>query len=258
MTGTFRVTHVGKWQIDHLHCVEDKVLLAGFPSETVDLIVTSPPYNLRNSTGGGFSGTLNNKGMWKSAQMAHGYDEYTDDLPEGQYVAWQRDVLTEMMRVLKDNGAIFYNHKWRVQGGLWQRTADDITQGFPVRQIIIWQRAGGMNFNNGYFVPTYEVIYLIAKANFRLKPGANGYGDVWKIPQETGTPHPAPMPYELARRCIDSCDAQLVVDPYCGWGTTALAAANLKRHYIGGDKSRKYIELARERLARPFTEPMFL
>ena len=66
-----------------------------------------------------------------------------------------------MMRVLKPTGAIFYNHKWRIQKGLLQDRAD-IVNDFPVRQIIIWQRAGGINFNPGYFLPTYEVIYLIA------------------------------------------------------------------------------------------------
>jgi modification methylase len=67
-----------------------------------------------------------------------------------------------MMRLLTDDGAIFYNHKWRVQDGLLQ-DRNDIVSGFPVRQIIIWHRNGGINFNKGYFLPTYEVIYLIAK-----------------------------------------------------------------------------------------------
>ena len=68
---------------------------------------------------------------------------------------------------------------------------------FPVRQIVIWQRAGGINFNPGYFLPTYEVLYLIAKPKFTLAPKANAYGDVWQIPQDTQNPHPAAFPLEL-------------------------------------------------------------
>ena len=83
-------------------------------------------------------------------------------MPHEEYVQWQRACLTEMMRLIPDTGAIFYNHKWRTQNKLLQ-TRNDIVDGFPVRQIIIWQRAGGHNFNNQYFVPTYEVIYLICK-----------------------------------------------------------------------------------------------
>src|SRR5260364_404403 len=77
----------------------------------------------------------------------------------GEYVAWQRACLIEMLRLLPEHGAIFYNHKWRVQDGLLQDRHDIVGQ-FPVRQIIIWRRKGGINFNAGYFLPTYEVIYL--------------------------------------------------------------------------------------------------
>ena len=83
-----------------------------------------------------------------------------------KYVAWQRESLTAMMRVLRNDGVIFYNHKWRVQGGLLQ-DRHDIVEGFPVRQIIIWKRKGGINFNPGYFLPTYEVIYMICKPDFK-------------------------------------------------------------------------------------------
>ena len=134
-----------------------------------------------------------------------------------------------MMRVLQDDGAIFYNHKWRVQNGLLQ-DPQDIVEGFPIRQIIIWQRNGGINFNAGYFLPTYEVIYLIAKPKFKLAKKANALGDVWNIPQEKNNPHPAPFPLELAQRCIESVDDGTVLDPFLGSGTTALAAEVLGRN----------------------------
>ena len=133
------------------------------PSGTVDLVVTSPPYNLRNSTGGQNRGN-NNASRWTKPDIFEvGYGAYGDNIPHDDYVAWQRKCLREMMRLLAPDGAIFYNHKWRVQGGLIQDRSD-IVDGFPVRQIIIWQRSGGLNFNPGYFLPTYEVIYLIAQA----------------------------------------------------------------------------------------------
>ena len=101
-------------------------------------------------------------GKWANAALMDGYATHNDNMPYKQYVQWQREVLTEVMRVLKPTGAFFYNHKWRVQAGLIQDRRE-IVQGFPIRQIIIWQRAGGINFNKGYFLPTYEVIYMIAK-----------------------------------------------------------------------------------------------
>jgi len=88
-----------------------------------------------------------------------------------------------MLRLIKPDGAIFYNHQWRVQAGLLQ-DRQDIVSDFPVRQVIIWRRKGDINFNPGYFLPTYEVIYLIAKPDFKLAPNANRHGDgsLLKIP----------------------------------------------------------------------------
>ena len=60
-----------------------------------------------------------------------------------------------------------------MQAGVLQDRSD-IVAGFPVRQVIIWKRKGGFNFNPGYFLPTYEVIYLIAKPGFRLSTRSRG------------------------------------------------------------------------------------
>ena len=223
-------------------CIE---LMNQMPAASVDLVVTSPPYNIKNSTGNGLKN--GSGGKWPQAELIKGYANHNDAMPHDKYVAWQRDCLDAMMRVLSDDGAIFYNHKWRVQRGLLQDRAD-IVDGFPVRQIIIWQRSGGINFNPGYFLPTYEVLYLIAKPNFRLAPKANAQGDVWQIPQESKNPHPAPFPLALAQRCVDSTNAKVVLDPFMGSGTTAIAAENSRRQWIGIDVSEEYCELARERI----------
>ena len=134
----------------------------------------------------------------------------------------------------------------RTTGLLQDRS--DILDGFPVRQIIIWQRNGGINFNPGYFLPTYEVIYLIAKPAFRLARKANAQGDVWQIPQESNNPHPAPFPVALAQKCIDSTEASIVLDPFIGSGTTAIAAERAGRRWIGMDISEDYCQLARQRI----------
>jgi modification methylase len=186
-------------------------------------------------------------GKWENAKLLEGYQSHNDMMPHEEYVDWQRRCLTAMLRVLRHDGAIFYNHKWRVQGGLLQDRSD-IVKDFPVRQIIIWKRAGGINFNAGYFLPTYEVIYLICKPDFELAPKANAMGDVWQIPQESNNPHPAPFPIELAQRCIDSTEAKIVLDPFIGSGSTAIAAEACKRNWIGFEISSDYCKLARERI----------
>ena len=148
--------------LNKIICGDAVATMKNIPNDSVDLIITSPPYNLKNSTGNGMKDGRG--GKWSSAALINGYSHYNDCMPHDLYVQWQREVLNEGMRILKDDGAFFYNHKWRVQGGLLQ-DRQDIVSGFPVRQIIIWRRKGGINFNPGYFLPTYEVIYLIAKKN---------------------------------------------------------------------------------------------
>ena len=190
-------------------------------------------------------------GKWENAALQTGYDGYDDCMLHEDYVAWQRACLSEMMRVLRDDGAIFYNHKWRVQNGLLQ-DRQEIVDGFPVRQIIIWHRAGGINFNPGYFLPNYEVIYLIAKSRFRLAPKANTMGCIWRINQEHDNPHPAPFPVKLARRCIEAVGAGPILDPFIGSGTTAIAADALGFDWIGIDRSADYIAMAKDRILNSY------
>jgi modification methylase len=228
-----------------VHCGDCVELMSKMPAQSVGLIVTSPQYNLRNSTGNGMKN--GSGGKWASAQLLKGYDTNDDNMPREDYVRQQRNCLSPMMRVLRSDGAIFYVHKERVQAGLIQDPAD-ILKDFPLRQRIIWQRAGHLNFNRGYFLPTYEVIYLICNRPFKLAPKANAQGAVWKIIQERNNPHPAPFPVELARRCIASTTAQIVLDPFLGSGTTAIAAELRGRKWIGCEISKDYCEMARARI----------
>jgi len=223
-------------------CLE---VMRGMKAGSVQAVVTSPPYNIKNSSGNGLKN--GSGGKWPKAALIDGYNEHDDCMPHDEYVEWQRSCLAEMMRLLKDDGAIFYNHKWRVQRGLWQDRAD-ILDGFPVRQVIIWHRAGGINFNKGYFRPSYEVIYLIAKPDFVLADKANALGDVWRINQESKNAHPAPFPLELAHNCVKSVGRGPILDPFTGSGTTAVAAERCGLDWIGIEKSPHYVELAWERL----------
>ena len=215
------------------------------PDGAVDLVITSPPYNLKNSTGNGMKDGRG--GKWANAALQKGYSHHHDCMPHDEYVRWQRRCLTEMMRVIPEHGAIFYNHKWRVQSGLLQDRQDIVT-GYPVRQIIIWKRKGGLNFNAGYFLPTYEVIYLIAKPQFKLAPKTNAHGNVWEFTQEMANPHPAAFPVALIDRIIGATTAEIILDPFMGSGTTAIAAINHNRKFIGIDISPDYCKQADERI----------
>ena len=233
--------------LNTIYCGDAVEVMDSLPAKSVDLIVTSPPYNIKNSSGNGLK--CGNGGKWPRAELINGYATHDDAMPYEDYVRWQMHCLDSMMRVLSDDGAVFYNHKWRVQRGLIQDRRE-IVGGFPVRQIIIWERNGGINFNPGYFLPTYEVIYLIAKPAFRLSKGASKLGDIWKIGQDQHNWHPAPFPVELASRCIGATNAEVVLDPFIGSGSTAIAAELNHRDWVGIDVSAEYCQKAKARIKK--------
>lgn len=237
-----------KWPKDFINkiiCGDAVEVMGKMPPGSIDLVITSPPYNIKNSTGNGLKDGRG--GKWASAGLQKGYANYDDCMPHEKYAKWQRESLEKMMQLIPDTGAIFYNHKWRVQDGVLQ-DRQDIVSSFPVRQIIIWKRKGGLNFNPGYFLPTYEVIYVIAKPKFQLIPKANACGDVWEFTQEMKNDHPAAFPVDLIDRIVSSTNAKIILDPFMGSGTTAISAINFKRKYIGIDISPDYCEMARERI----------
>jgi len=232
--------------LNKIHCDDCIQFMNRMPEKSIGVIVTSPPYNLKNSTGNGMKDGRG--GKWSNAKLIKGYSDHADDMPHEEYVKWQRNCLAAMFRIIADDGVIFYNHKWRVQNGLLQ-DRQDIVNGFPVRQIIIWKRNGGINFNAGYFLPTYEVIYMITKSKFKLTPKSNQFTDIWEISQEMENAHPAPFPVELVRRCIVSSPTGIVLDPFIGSGTTAVAAKLLNRDWIGIDISEEYCKMANNRIS---------
>ena len=221
------------------------------PDKSFKVMVTSPPYNILNSTGGGlrYGKKKGGRELWASPGLRDGYDGYSDNMEYGEYVEWQRKCLTEMMRLLREDGVIYYNHKWRTQNKLLQDRSS-IVEGFPVRQIIIWHRNGGLNFNKYMFVHDYEVIYMIAKPDFKLAKEALGMTTVWRINYAVNNEHPAPFPLELPLRCLTSAGEGPVLDPFMGSGTTALAAEKMGLEWVGVEQSKKYFSMARKRLRK--------
>ncbi|MEZ3426168.1 MAG: hypothetical protein K1W13_02010 [Lachnospiraceae bacterium] len=224
-------------------CLE---VMRALPEKSIDIIITSPPYNLLNSTGNGLKKNTN-CGKWKNASIKDGYKDYNDNMPYPEYIEWQKQCVAEMYRLLKEDGAIFYNNKNRVQAGLLQDRRE-IVKDFPLRQIITWKRSGAINFNAGYFLPTTEQIYMICNKAFKLKQGANKWTDVWEIKQEMKNPHPAPFPEALIDRIIESTTGGLILDPFGGSGTTAVCARKDGKDFILIEKSRAYCEIARKRI----------
>lgn len=233
-----------KNHIIHGDCLS---VMRALPDKCIDVIFTSPPYNLKTSSGNGFRYKAK-KGRWLNAALMDGYEGYGDDLPYDEYVAWQKKCVSEMMRLIKDDGVVFYNNKNRVQNGLIEDRGE-ILKGFPLRQVIVWKRSGGVNMNNGYFVPACEQIYMLCHKEFQLAPLANRFTDVWDITQEMNNPHPAPFPVALADRIMQSTTGKVVLDPFGGSGTTGVSARRFNRDFILIEQSADYCKMAQSRIS---------
>lgn len=238
--------------IYHGDCLEVLPYITG-----VDLVFTSPPYNLNVRPSGVGSGMHAGSGYtgggqtWNGvADLAGGYESYGDAMPHDEYDEWQAACVAAMWSTLTDCGAIFYNHKPRpFNRSLKLPTA--YGGDLPLRQIITWSRGVGLNFSESHFLPKCEWILVWAKDGWRLKDRkASAVGDVWTVAPESSRLHPAPFPLKLPRMAVAATSADVVLDPFMGSGTTLLAAQLEGRRAIGIDVSEKYCEAAATRLAQ--------
>lgn len=223
-----------------------------------DLVVTSPPYNLGGEPwphlGNWKQGdSAGGKSKWKNGSDAGAgiqYGQHDDSMPWPEYIAFQKHVLCLLWELLSDNGAIFYNHKCRVIGARLWTPLELLPSLVTLRQIVVWARPGGVNFNPTAFVPTHEWIILLAKAAFRLKSkGVSGLGDVWSMSPDKNE-HPAPFPLALPSRAMDATTPGPVLDPFMGSGTTLVAAKTFGRRAVGIDIDERYCEIAAKRLSQ--------
>lgn len=228
-----------------LYLGDARDVLPSLADDSAGVCFTSPPYNLgegMEDKGGLRVGHAGSK--WGDRKLREGYGEYRDNMPYPEYIAWQRETLGQLWRIC--SGAIFYNHKPRV---VKRQVRLPFFTDLPLRQVIIWDRASGFNAMAGAFAPMCEWVMLYAKPDWSLRDkGASMLGDVWRIPPTSDPCHPASFPKALPARAIEACKDQVILDPFMGVGTTALAALEMGRSFIGIERDPAYFAIACERI----------
>ena len=219
-------------------------LLPDMDDESVDIVVTSPPYNMGLVPGGNGRGMYRPGASNKAGRFREGYGIHADALPQAEYDGWQREMVGEMWRVAR--AAVYYNHRPRVEHGRL-RMPLGMDFGPPVlRQIIIWDRLTGIDVNLRNYCTRQEWVLLLAKPAFALVDhSASGMGDIWRMGMATDeTEHPAPFPVSLPLRAISTSGASSVLDPFLGSGTTLVAAKAAGIHGIGIEIEERWCERA--------------
>jgi site-specific DNA-methyltransferase (adenine-specific) len=230
------------------------------PDESVDLIVTSPPYN-----------------------VGIDYSTHDDAQEYRDYLALSEAWLKQAYRVSRSDGRLCMNIPLDKNKGGQQSVCADVTTiakaiGWQYHSTIIWNEGNisrrtawgsWMSASAPYVIAPVEVIVVLYKSQWKkLKPGVSDItrdefmawtNGMWTFNGESKkrVGHPAPFPRELPRRCIRlfSYVGDVVLDPFMGSGTTLLEAWSNKRTGIGFDIAQQYCELARKRLEDLWRQP---
>lgn len=223
--------------------------LKNLDDESIDLIITSPPYNKA-----GFNGVnrKHNNDIWNKT-IDYNDNVLVDCLPEEEYQRWQIEILNECYRVLKKDGSMFYNHKLRVKNNEASFPLEWINKSkFIFRQLITWDKRSSPNLDKCRYLPVSEYLFWLIKQkkNPRFK-NVNNITDVWAIPSDKKNNHPAPFPIGLPDMIIPSVvnaseEKITVLDPFMGSGTVAMSALKHDCNYIGFEKFEKYYNSCNE------------
>lgn len=211
---------------------EDCILgMKNIESESVDLVVTDPPYLVNYKTG-------------RRKDKTHRFSKVILNDDNEQLII---DYINECYRVLKNNSAMYmFCSSDRVE--FFKKQLEDK---FKIKNMIIWVKnnhtAGDLK---GSFGRKYEIIFLVVKG----KKHFNGkrLTDIWEFDRVSGKKqlHQNQKPLDLIKQCIEkhSDEGDLVFDGFAGSGTTAIACKELNRNFIGFELDKGYYDIAIKRL----------
>jgi site-specific DNA-methyltransferase (adenine-specific) len=220
-----------------LYLADCRDVLPLLPAGSVDLVLTDPPYvfgiasTMQDGKCTGW-GDLMNSAVW--------------------YESWLRECRRLMMH---ENGAAWVFNSWRSFPVL-ARAA--YASQWPITSLLVWDKEWiGPGGHQG-LRPSYELVALFAQPSYAVAD--RGIPDImrcmWSATKPNG--HPAEKPVSLLRRLIDMAPSTCVLDPFCGVGSTLVAARSAGRRSIGIEIEERYCAIAARRLAQnvlPLDEP---
>ena len=218
-------------------CLE---VMKEFPDKYFDLTITSPPYNLGNTH--------------HTGNIRH--NPYEDNLPESKYQNLQIEILNQIYRITKVNGCLFYNHKNRIKHGISISPYQWILQSnWMVKQELVWFNRS-QNFDKCRFYPMTERIYWLSKSRETSFYNNITHHDLfdWQ-PEGTDKEFKRAFPLILVLDILNCFkEASIILDPFMGSGTTAVACKQLDRNFIGIEINPDYVDIANKRLANTYKQ----
>jgi len=214
---------VSNWQVITGDCLE---VLKTLPMGSVDASVTDPPYGINTKSDG--NGKLS---PWADLCNAS---------------LWYRTWMGECRRVLSESGCLWSFFNWRSLT-TFQKASCDL--GWPIESVLVWDKAWiGPGGSRG-LRPSYEMVGMWAREGFSIED--RGIADIaqfkWASFKPTG--HPAEKPVSLLAWLVAISGARTVCDPFCGSGSSGVAALQRGASFIGIEQDEDWANFARRRIA---------
>lgn len=243
---------VGAPQVDQVYQSDAIELFHRLPTDYLDAVITDPPY----CSGGVNESTKQQaKGQGLRAETIRGGGWFINDNMTTAGLVWLiRQMAIEARRVIKLGGSMLIFTDWRMVSHLAPAIE---SAGLRYQNMIVWNK-GSMGLGTGFRMQ-HEIILHFVKGTGKFYDMSVGNvittSRVSKLDREHQTQKPIELLQELCR--VVSPIGGIIFDPFCGSGTTLIAAQTLERHFVGCDISAEYVEVARKRLAMPYT-PSFM
>ena len=243
MTTTFNLVN----HIHHGNCID---FIQNIPDDYVDTTITSPPYNMMLRAQG------EKYVPRKNSAFATKYSTFTDNLPIEQFYQFHSRMINQMLRITKNQ--VFYNFAI-VTGSkrAFFRILGEYSE--YIKEVFVWNKLREQPaINHGVINRRTELIVVFAKTDaiHRAFHTANfdrgTMSDLINITPDRHPNHGASYPIALMEHLILNFTQpnDIIFDPFMGTGTTAVAAAQLHRRYLGCELDETYIEYAQSRLSK--------
>lgn len=216
-------------KIFNCDCLEG---LKDIPDNSVDCIITDPPYCV-GATSNGI------KANYTDLNLIRPFFDL---------------LFKESARVLKDNGYIYCCTDWRTYPILYPTLINILS----IRNLIVWEHR--LLRPGNWYRGSHELIMFATKVNAKRKFGG-GERDIWRIRHDSSElppnrVHPSQKPVALIEKIINDStnEGEIVLDPFIGSGTTAVACIQTNRKFVGYELNKKFFEICQKRIDETLAE----
>lgn len=219
--------------IDKFLCGDNLEILKQMPNDIIPICNTDPPYNLGKN-----------------------YGDFDDSRDPWIYWNWIKDRFKEIYRVMSEPGFLYVSHSDK---GIFQLKPMLEEIGFNFVQLLYWLAKNGYGQRNKtrWSYRVEPILFMTKGTDYELISG-NGlewYTSYFEVPRpqsnfKEGRWHPTEKPIKLYRLILCRTPGDIVIDPFIGSGSTAIACKQLGKHFIGIDCNKEYIEISKKRYLR--------